>query len=115
MAVKCLLIKATNLSYPDPKCKISITTDASQYAVGGVLEQWKNGHWQPLGWWSKHLQPSQTLWSTYRRELFGVKEAIQHFHEEIKGREDLIVYTDHLPIVQAIKQRKLPENDQVAI
>ena len=39
---KVLLVRTTDLSHPNPHAPIVITTDASDYTVGGVLEQYKN-------------------------------------------------------------------------
>ena len=36
---KQLLINVCQLAHPNPNAPISLTTDASQYAIGGVLEQ----------------------------------------------------------------------------
>ena len=40
---KLLLSNATRLVFPDPQAPIALTTDASQYAIGGVLEQFSAG------------------------------------------------------------------------
>ena len=52
---KALLMKATKLVHPDPAAPLAMTTDASMVAIGAVLEQFVNGTWQPLGFWSRHL------------------------------------------------------------
>ena len=39
---KVLLVRTTDLSHPNPHAPIVITTDALDYIVGGVLEQYKN-------------------------------------------------------------------------
>lgn len=36
------LVNATMLHHPDGNCPLSISTDASDYAVGGSLDQFKN-------------------------------------------------------------------------
>ena len=40
---KQLLVKAASLNLPDPNAPVALTTDASKYAIGGVLEQYVNG------------------------------------------------------------------------
>ena len=74
---KTLLLKAATLSHPDPQAPIALTTDASKNAIGGVLEQYVGGVWQPLGFWSKHLKPDKTAWSTFKRELDAVQQAMR--------------------------------------
>ena len=61
---KAMLVKAVNLTFPDPAAPLSLTTDASKYAVGAQLDQFVDGHWRPLGLWSKGLNPAQQLYTT---------------------------------------------------
>ena len=53
---KLLLMSACELVHPDPNSPIALTTDASNHAIGGVLEQFNKGKWEPLGFWSKGLK-----------------------------------------------------------
>ena len=46
---KKLVMAACQLEHPDPNAPLALTTDASQYAMGGVLEQFSRGQWRPLG------------------------------------------------------------------
>ena len=46
---KQLLMSACELVHPDPNSPIALTTDASNHAIGGVLEQFSKGKWEPLG------------------------------------------------------------------
>ena len=39
---------------------LCLMTDASDVAVGAVLQQKVENHWQPLGFFSKRLQPTET-------------------------------------------------------
>ena len=42
---KRLLMAACQLEHPDPNSPLALTTDASKYAMGGVLEQFSRGQW----------------------------------------------------------------------
>ena len=53
---KEMLSKACQMAHPDPTAPIAITSDASKTAVGAVLEQYEDGAWRPLGFWSQHLK-----------------------------------------------------------
>lgn len=46
--VKEHIAKATLLAHQDTQAPISIAVDASDSAIGGVLQQWVNNSWQPL-------------------------------------------------------------------
>ena len=56
---KNLLILSVQLAHPDLALPLAITSDASKFAVGSVLEQFENGAWRPLGYWSEHLPPAK--------------------------------------------------------
>lgn len=45
---KKALVTATLLAHPRHGAPISLTTDASDQAVGAVLQQWVDASWQPL-------------------------------------------------------------------
>ena len=68
--VKRMLMQACQLVHPDPNTPLALTTDASKMAIGAVLEQFSEGQWIPLGFWSRHLRESQCKLSTFRRELY---------------------------------------------
>lgn len=63
---KRVLADATLLAHPIP---VSLTVDASDYAVGAVLQQRANDKWQPIGFATKSLTPAQQKYSAYEREL----------------------------------------------
>ena len=76
---KEMLANATMLSHPDPSSPIALTTDASDTAVGAVLEQKVQGDWQPLAFLSKKLKTIEQKYSTYDRELLAIYLGIKHF------------------------------------
>ena len=45
---KEILANATLLVHPDPSAQLNITCDASDFAVGGVLQLYIDNVWQPL-------------------------------------------------------------------
>ena len=110
---KKLMKLAVKLNHPNPALPLSIASDASKIAVGAVLQHWEEGQWKPLGYFSRHLTPAQSRWSTFRRELLGVKEAVRHFNVEIAGRH-CIIYTDHRPLVDAFRSKDTQAYDPIA-
>ena len=42
-----ILANATLLVHPDPSAQLNIACDASDFAVGGVLQQYIENVWQP--------------------------------------------------------------------
>ena len=98
---KKLLENCATLTFPDNANPLAISCDASDLAVGAVLEEFKEGNWVPLGYWSKHLSKAQQKWSVFRRELLAIVAGIRNFMPDIYGR-DLIIYTDHRAILGAM-------------
>ena len=94
---KQILANATLLVHPEPMAQINITCDASDVAVGGVLQQYLNGMWQPLSFFTKKLNPAKTRFSAFDRELLAVYATIKHFRQNLEGR-NFLVNTDHKPL-----------------
>ena len=63
-SIKEALANATLLVHPHPDATISITTDASDTAVGAVLQQRVDDQWRPISYFSKKLKPAETRYST---------------------------------------------------
>jgi cleavage and polyadenylation specificity factor subunit 1 len=53
--------------------------------------------WQPLGFFSKKLNPAQQRYSAYNRELLACVLGICHFRFMVEGRL-FTLYTDHRPL-----------------
>ncbi|KAJ8394428.1 hypothetical protein AAFF_G00046390 [Aldrovandia affinis] len=98
---------AAMLTHPSHTAPIAITTDASDYAVGAVYEQWVGGAWQPLAFFSRQLSPSERKYSTFDRELLGLWLAIRHFRFLLEGRE-FTAYVDHKPLTFAMSKAAEP-------
>lgn len=101
---KTALANATLIVYPASNVQYNITSDASDTAVGAVLQQFCDNQWQPLSFFSKKLSSSQKKYSTFDRELLAIYLAIKHFRHFIEGR-DFHVLTDHKPLTFAFKSR----------
>uniref|UniRef100_A0AAV2M6P0 Gypsy retrotransposon integrase-like protein 1 n=1 Tax=Knipowitschia caucasica TaxID=637954 RepID=A0AAV2M6P0_KNICA len=83
------LCQAAMLVHPSPGAPVALTTDTSDYAGGAVFEQWVEGAWQPLAFFSRQLVPRERKYSTFDRELLAVWLAIRHFHFVLEGCEPL--------------------------
>ena len=92
------------LAHPIPGATISLTIDASDYAMGAVLQQRVNNELQPLGFATKSLTPAQQKYSAYDGELLTIYTAVKHFRHALEGR-DFVIYTDHKPLTYAFRQK----------
>ena len=77
---KQILANAMLLVHPQQSAPLNITCDASDFAVGGVLQQCIDNVWQPLSFFSK--------------EMLAIYSTIKH---NLEGRE-FYVNTDHKPL-----------------
>ncbi|UYV82469.1 hypothetical protein LAZ67_21002319, partial [Cordylochernes scorpioides] len=101
---KQALANTALLAYPDTELPISLCTDASDRAVGSVLQQLDNNNWKPIAFFSKKLNPAQCNYSTYDRELLAIYLSIKFFKHLLEAREFTIL-TDHKPLIYAFKQK----------
>jgi hypothetical protein len=103
VAAKQALLQATFLAHPVMGASLSLAVDTSATHVGGTLQQQLPGQtsFQPLGFFSKKLDPAQQKYSAFDRELFAVYAGIRHFRHMLEGRR-FTVYTDHKPLTHAV-------------
>lgn len=94
------IVPLTHLS-THQNSQLILSTDASGDAVGAALQQLVHGQLQPLSFFSRRLQPAQTRYSTFGRELLAVYYAIRHFRHLLEGRQ-FTVLTDHKPLTHAL-------------
>jgi cleavage and polyadenylation specificity factor subunit 1 len=102
-AAKQLLARAACLAHPEPHAQLCLAVDASDSHIGGVLQQASRLGFQPLAFFSKKLDSTQTRYSTFDRELLACHEAIRHFKWSLEGRQFYIV-TDHKPLTFALSK-----------
>ena len=107
-ATKTALAEATLLHHPRPGSELALTTDASNTAIGGVLEQLGPLGWEPLAFWSAKLEPNQRQWPPYDRELLAAFRGTRHFRSWIEGRP-FTLYTDHQSLVPSIHKKTDPQ------
>ena len=93
---------ATLLVYPKSDAPTCVVTDASDIAVGAVLQQFTEGMWKPISFFSKKMKPAETRYSTFDRELLAVYLTIRHFRHFLEGRQ-FHVLTDHKPLTFALQ------------
>ena len=108
-AIKEALAVATLLHHPRPNAPLALTTDASKYAIGGVLEQLGPNGWEPLSFYSSKLEDHQTgdKWPAYDRELLAMFRAVRHFRPMIEGHA-FTIFTDQEALVPSMKKKSEP-------
>ena len=87
----------------DPECHIRIETDASGYAMGGVLSQLTSdyltsnqGQWHSVAYFSRKMIPVETRYETHNGELLAIVEAFKTWRHYLEGcKHEVLVLTDH--------------------
>jgi cleavage and polyadenylation specificity factor subunit 1 len=101
---KSKLSEASLLIHPSSTAKLAIMVDASDTAIGAVVQQYLSGSWQPLSFFSVRLNETQMRYSAYDRELLAAYSGIKHFRYILEGRI-FTLYTDHKPLTYAFQQK----------
>ena len=112
-SIKAALAKAALLHHPKPNANLALTTDASNYAIGAVLEQRGKNGWEPLAFYSAKLQEHQRLWPPYDRELLAAFKATRHFRSMLEGRA-FTLYTDHQSLIPSMRKKTDPQTARQA-
>jgi len=86
------------LQYPDFIQPFILTTDASGYAIGGVLSQGKIGKDLPISYVSRVLNKAEQNYSTIEKECLAIIYCTNHFRPYLYGKKFTII-TDHKPLV----------------
>ncbi|GJZ75207.1 reverse transcriptase domain-containing protein [Tanacetum coccineum] len=79
---------------PDWSLPFDIMCDGSDYAVGAVLGQRINNHFQPIHYASKTMNASQENYTTTEKELLAVVFALDKFRQYLVLSKT-IMFTNH--------------------
>lgn len=106
--LKRRLVSAPVLLVPDVTKPFRVVTDASDFAVGAILEQAdEQGNWHPCAYLSKQLNSAERNWATYDKELLAIKHATEKWRPYLAGQH-FKVYTDHMPLQYLRAKSKIP-------
>ncbi|GKC83613.1 reverse transcriptase domain-containing protein, partial [Tanacetum coccineum] len=95
--LKRKLTEALILISPDWDLPFKLMCDASDFAIGAVLGQRKNKHFQLIHYASKTMTEAQAHYTTTEKELLAVVYAFEKFWSYLVLSKS-IVYTDHSAI-----------------
>jgi hypothetical protein len=92
--------RAPLLRHFDPTLPIKTETDASAFAVAGVISQLfgtgSDKKWHPIAFYSRKLSPSEKNYQTHDSELLAIVLAFKHWSHYLRSASSPItVRTDH--------------------
>ena len=82
------------LLLPDPTKPFTVTTDASDYAIGAVLTQDQGKGEQPVAYESRKLSSAEQNYAIHEKELLAIIHAIRNWRMYLEGQQFTVV-TDH--------------------
>ena len=96
--LRSALQKEPILQYPNFEMEFHVTTDASEYAIGGILSQAVDGKELPIAYASRLLNKAEINYATIEKELLAIVYCVRHFRPYLYGRK-FILFTDHQPLI----------------
>ena len=107
--MKKLLTSAMVVTPFDPKCPVTVLTEASRlHGLGYTMGHFIDGQFKLVTCGSKSLTPTQQRYSTIELECLAVHFTITKCSFYLKGADSFTVATDHRPL-QGIFKKDLSE------
>ncbi|CAB0030022.1 unnamed protein product, partial [Trichogramma brassicae] len=97
LTLKQHLCKAPILQFPDMNQKFTLTTDASDYAIGAVLSQTVDGNDLPVSYLSRSLNKHEINYTTTEKECLAALYAMSIYRPYLLGRK-FTLQSDHEPL-----------------
>ncbi len=86
------------LAHPDEELPFILETDASDFAVGGVLSQLHvDGMLHPVAFFSRQMVPVERNYEVYDKELLAIVVCLKQWrHLLLGGKHKVTILSDHL-------------------
>ncbi|CAL1372707.1 unnamed protein product [Linum trigynum] len=101
-ALKAAVIKEPVLVLPNPTLAYEVQTDASDFAIGGVLMQ--EGH--PIAFESRKLSETERRYTVQEKEMTAVVHCLRTWRHYLLGSK-FVVKTDNVATSYFLTQKKL--------
>ena len=103
------LTGACVLAHPDPERPYIITTDASGFAISGVLSQDQpDGSRRPVAYMSRKMFPAERRYATHDKELLAIVKAVEHWRCYLEDSpHPILLLSDHRSLQHLNTQRNL--------
>ena len=107
--LKKSFIEAPVLRHYDASKPVRVETDASGYAIGGILAQQDDeGQWHPVAYYSRKMLPAERNYETHDAELLAIVEAFKIWRHYLEGSShEILVLTDHNNLTRFMDTKRL--------
>lgn len=108
-SLKKAFIEAPVLRHYDADRAVRVETDASGYAIGGILAQQDDeGQWHPVAYFSRKMLPAERNYETHDAELLAIVEAFKTWRHYLEGSShEVLVLTDHNNLTKFMETKRL--------
>ena len=111
--LKASLTSPPVMAFPRDEGQFILDTDASAYAIGGVLSQMQkndDGEWEErvIAYASRRLSDREQRYCARRRELLAIVEMVKHFHTYLRGPR-FVIRTDHASLRYVKTLKEMPD------
>ena len=84
------------LRHFDPDLPIRLHTDASGFAISGIISQLHDSQWHPVAFFSRKCIPAECNYGTPDLEMLAIVESMRHWRHYLEGsRHSIQVLSDH--------------------
>ncbi|GBG77626.1 hypothetical protein CBR_g24072 [Chara braunii] len=97
-ALKTAMLMAPVLSIYDPVLPMRVTTNASGYGTGAVLEQHDGDDWHPVEYFSHKVPPINSLDDARKKELLAFVMTLKRWRHFLLGRRRFTWVTNNNPL-----------------
>ena len=104
--LKKAISSAPILTSPDPNLPYVVTTDASGFATGAILQQDQGKGLQPIAFMSHKMNPAQRNYPVHEQELLAIIRSLHEWRHYLHGAKFQVV-TDHMSLKHFMNQPTL--------
>ena len=106
--LKNVFTSAKILNHPDSSQPFIVESDASDFAIGGVLSQYYEDTLRPIAYYSRKLSPPEINYEVHDKELLAIVACFYQWRPFLlSNSEPIQVITDHRNLLHFSTSKKL--------
>ena len=105
-SLKDAICSAPTLAIADPNLPYTIHTDASDYALGGILLQQHGDVWRPVAFHSRKLNTHEQNYGISDKEALAIVDCLRTWRQYVEGSKGIVI-TDHAALTHLRTQPSL--------
>jgi len=105
--LKLACVNSSVVRAPNPDAPFIVTTDASAFATGAVLEQEYDGKRHIIAFDSRKFSPAECNKTAYEKEMMAVLQALQHWRHHLLGPRQFQLNCDNSAVTFLSRQPQL--------